>query len=87
MRTTGKGLYKFLKEQESVRWPGYGGGLIVYFRYNGFNCAGIITKHYCGRRLVASNLTIRPIQSVHDIGNGAGNAVYKDFLKDANKKP
>lgn len=86
MRTTGKGLYKWMKEQENVHWPKMGGGLMVYFRYKGVDCCGVITKFYSGSKLVRTDLTIRPMQSIHDIGNGAGSSVVITFKKDANKK-
>lgn len=88
MRTTGKGVYKWINEQKEVRWPSYGGGLIAYFIYNDVRCAGIISKTWDNKgRLIQTDLAIRPMQSIHDIGNGAGMAVYKTFKKDANQKP
>lgn len=85
--TTGKGLYKWMKEQKNVHWPKMGGGLVVYFTYEGVECCGIVSKTYSGSKLIRTDLTIRPKQSSHNIGNGAGAAVYKTFCKDANKKP
>ena len=86
MRTTGKELYKWLKTQDNVRWPKMGGGFIVYLDYNDVNCVGIISKTYLGGKLVQAGITIRPIQNIHDIGLGAGQAIYKSFCKDPNKK-
>lgn len=87
MRTTGKGLYKWVKSQENVFWPGHGGGLLVYFDYNGVRCAGIISKTYYNGALSATSIAIRPMQVKDDIGSGAGLAVYKEFKENANKKP
>jgi len=86
-RTTGKGLYKWLKTQKNVRWPSYGGGLTVYLTYNDADCVGFITKVHFKGRLSQTEIKIRPIQSEHNIGMGAGEAVYLTFSKDANKKP
>jgi hypothetical protein len=86
MRTTGKGLYKWLKQQKDVKWPKHGGGLVVYLTYNDVSCAGMISKTHCGGRLIQTSISIRPMQSIHDIGNGAGAAVFMSFVDDANKK-
>ena len=86
MRTTGKGLYKWLKTQQNVRWPQSGGGFLVYLDYNGVKCAGIIGKTFMGTKLVRTDITIRPLQSTGDIGIGAGAAVHMTFEKNANIK-
>lgn len=87
MRTTGKGLYKWVKEQKGVVWPKQFGGLLFYFTYNDVKCAGIVTKLYSGTKLIETGLQIRPMQIKHDIGAGAGMSVFKTFKQDANKKP
>lgn len=83
--TTGKGLYKWVKEQEKVRWPRFGRGMIVYFTYNGIQCAGFVSKTFSGKRLIKTDLTIRPMQASHDIGSGAGEAIFKTFCKEITK--
>ena len=85
-RTTGKGLYKWLKEQKNVKWPKYGGRLVVYLNYKEVDCVGYITKIHFQGRLSQSEIKIRPIQTIHDIGMGAGEGVYLTFSKDATKK-
>lgn len=88
MRTTGKGLYKWVKEQKDVRWPKKFGGLMFYFTYNEVACVGMVTKVTSGGKLIETHLQIRPLQANQDIGGGAaGASVYKSFMKDANKKP
>lgn len=87
MRTTGKGLYKWLKTQQNVRWPKHGGGLIVYLTYEGVDCAGIISKIHSGGKLIQASISIRPMQASHDIGSGAGGSIHKIFCKDANQPP
>ncbi len=83
--TTGKGLYKWMKLQKNVHWPKMGGGLVVYFNYNGVDCAGMITKIYSGSRLIETSIKIRPMQSCHDIGMGAGQMIIKTFNKEISK--
>src|ERR1044072_83292 len=46
------------------------------FTYNGKQCAGLITKSVFG-----DSLSIRPIDSSDDIGDGAGIAIYKEFKR------
>lgn len=87
MRTTGKGLYRWVKEQKDVVWPNEFGGLLFYFTYNGVRCTGVVTKVYSGTKLVETGLQIRPTQTKHDIGAGAGMPVFKTFKQNANKKP
>ena len=79
MRTTGKGLYKWLKEQKEVRWPRRGGGFLVYLNYNGIRCAGVITKTRIGKKLVSSEIKIRPLLSTDKITETAGESVTLTF--------
>lgn len=46
------------------------------FLYKDKQCAGLITKSVFG-----DTLTIRPITSSDDIGEGAGIAIYKEFKR------
>lgn len=86
MRTTGKGVYKWLKKQKNVVWPKNGGGLMVYFDYFGVRCCGIISKTYMGNKLVETNLKIRPVSIVYGNGHEFTWTVYKKFKEKANKK-
>ncbi len=76
-KQSGKALFNWLKTQEEVRWP-TGSGLIVYLKYSGVECVGVITKSYTKGRLLSS-ISIRPKNGSHDIGHGAGQAVIKEF--------
>lgn len=76
IRTDNEAFNKWLSGYGKVNWRM--GGLSFLFTYNNVMCAGLISKTYIGGKSIF-DVTIRPLQAKQDIGNGAGEAVYKTF--------
>ena len=85
MRTTGKGLYKWLRTKDDVYWPLKFRGMGVYFTYKEIRCFGQITKTHEAGKLIEAKIEIRPLSLKDNIGNGCGISVFKTFRDDANK--